>query len=585
MNTAAALMYEWKDLSWCKLERQVFKLQKRIYQATVRRDKVAIHKLQRLLLNSWAARCLAVRRVTQDNRGKRTAGIDGKTVLSPKERMTLVEELKTRQPPQALRRVWIDKPNSPEKRPLGIPTIFDRAQQALVKLALEPEWEAQFEANSYGFRPGRGAHDAIEAIFTSLRESPKYILDADIAQCFDRIQHEALLRKLATYPTLRRQIRPWLKAGVMDGQHLFPTEAGTPQGGVISPLLANIALHGLETDLSQAIPHRIPLRCIRYADDFVVTHPERQVIEAAQYFIRDWLKDLDLELKASKTRISHSLEPYQDAVGFDFLGFTIRQFKVGQSHQSRNRHGQRRPFKTIIKPSRQSVQKHYRRIATVIARYNTAPQMALIRTLNPIMRGWSNYYATVVTKVAFSRLDHLVTHRLLRWAKRRHPHQSRRWLARHYWQVEKTSRRWIFRVPNHVHLYQYADTPIKRHVKVQGTRSPFDGDWLYWGQRLGRHPELPTHVAKLLKAQSGRCAACGLHFRDTDILEIDHVVPKQYGGTRHYSNLQLLHGHCHQLKSRQDNGIYDQDDFIEEPCEAKVSSTVLKTSSAGDLWA
>jgi RNA-directed DNA polymerase len=584
MNTAPTLMYEWKDLSWKAIERQVFKLQKRIYQATVRQDKVTVHKLQRLLLKSWAARCLAVRRVTQDNRGKRTAGIDGKTVLNPKERMELVEALKANRPPQALRRVWIEKTNSPEKRPLGIPTIFDRAHQALVKLALEPEWEAQFEANSYGFRPGRGAHDAIEAIFTSLRESPKYILDADIAKCFDHIQHEALLSKLETYPQLRRQIRAWLKAGVMDGQRLFPTEAGTPQGGVISPLLANIALHGLETELAQAISHRIPVRCIRYADDFVVLHPELTVIETAQRFITDWLKSLDLELKASKTRITHSLEPYQGTVGFDFLGFTVRQFKVGRSHQSRNSHGTRRPFKTIVKPSREAVQKHYRRIADIISRYNNAPQIGLIRTLNPIMRGWSNYYATVVSKVAFSRLDHLVTQRLLRWARRRHPKQSRFRIARRYWQFEKPSRHWIFRVPDQAHLYQYADTPIKRHIKVQGTRNPFDGDWLYWGTRLGRHPELPTLVATLLKAQSGRCAACGLHFRHTDILEIDHIIPKQYGGSRHYSNLQLLHGHCHQLKSRHDNGIYDQDYFIEEPCEVKVSSTVLKTSSEGDLW-
>ncbi|WP_367274999.1 reverse transcriptase N-terminal domain-containing protein [Microcoleus sp. PH2017_39_LGB_O_B] len=239
-------MYEWNKTPWRKLERVVFKLQKRIYQAANRGDIKALRRLQKLLMKSWAAKCLAVRRVTQDNKGKKTAGVDGVKSLTPKQRLDLIGNINLSSKVSPTRRVWIPKPGTEEKRPLGIPTMKDRALQALVKLALEPEWEARFEPNQYGFRPGRSCQDAIGAIFNAIRYKQKYVLDADIAKCFDKIDHEALLKKLNTFPLLRRQIKAWLRAGVMDGQQLFPTLEGTPQGGVISPLLANIALHGME---------------------------------------------------------------------------------------------------------------------------------------------------------------------------------------------------------------------------------------------------------------------------------------------------------------------------------------------------
>lgn len=261
MNTVSKPMYEWNQIPWRKLERTIFKLQKRIYRASNRGDVKTVRRLQQLLMKSWGAKCLAVRRVTQDNLGKKTAGVDGIKSLTPKQRLSLLYELKLDVKVSPTRRVWIPKPGKDEKRPLGIPTIKDRALQALVKLALEPEWEARFEPNSYGFRPGRSCQDAVEAIFNTIRYKAKYVLDADIAKCFDHIDHEALLRKLNTSPwrgsadrvlcpptpgTIRRQIRAWLKSGVMDEGQLFPTSEGTPQGGVISPLLANIALHGME---------------------------------------------------------------------------------------------------------------------------------------------------------------------------------------------------------------------------------------------------------------------------------------------------------------------------------------------------
>jgi len=330
MNTASKPMYKWQDLPWKKIQHQVFKLQKRIYQASKRGDIKTVHKLQRLLIKSWYARCLAVRRVTQDNRGKNTAGVDGVKSLNPQQRLKLVQTLKLSGKAPPTRRVWIPKPGKSEKRPLGIPTIISRAEQALALLALEPEWEAQFEPNSYGFRPGRSCHDAIEAIFNAICHKAKYILDADIAKCFDRIEHKALLDKLQTFPMMRRAIRAWLKAGVVDGEELFPTNEGTPQGGVASPLLANIALHGLETAIVKAHPKA---KIVRYADDLVVLHENLQTIEDAKQTVSNWLAGIGLELKPSKTRITHSLNEHEGKVGFEFLGFHIRQYRVGKTHK------------------------------------------------------------------------------------------------------------------------------------------------------------------------------------------------------------------------------------------------------------
>uniref|UniRef100_A0A1D9G731 Reverse transcriptase domain-containing protein n=1 Tax=Moorena producens (strain JHB) TaxID=1454205 RepID=A0A1D9G731_MOOP1 len=226
---------EWNRVDWRKLERTVFKLQNRIYRASQRGDVRVVRKLQKTLIKSWSAKMIAVRKVTQQNKGKKTAGIDGRKALTGKKRLALVASLKIYKRPQPTRRVWIPKPGRDEKRPLGIPTIYDRALQALTKQGLEPEWEARFEPNSYGFRPGRSCHDAIVAIHNGINKKPKWVLDADISKCFDKINHDALLSKLNTYPSMRRLIKDWLKAGVMDEGTFSPTNEGTPQGGIISP--------------------------------------------------------------------------------------------------------------------------------------------------------------------------------------------------------------------------------------------------------------------------------------------------------------------------------------------------------------
>lgn len=323
----------WETLPWKQFERNIFRLQKRIYKATLRGDFTQVRNLQRLLLRSYSARCLAVRRVTQDNRGKRTAGIDGIAKVMPVVRIHMVGLLcNLQRPASPIRRVYIPKRNSLEMRPLGIPTMLDRALQALVKLALEPEWEAQFEPNSYGFRPGRCCHDAIEAIYNYIRLKPKFVLDADIEKCFDRINHDVLLTKLSTIPTITNLIRGWLKAGIFEKGHILPSEAGTPQGGVISPLLANIALHGLETALLESLPQSRKPAIIRYADDFVILHEDLATLLKLKAEAERWLATLGLNLKAAKTRITHTLIQHEGHVGFDFLGFTVRQFPMSNRH-------------------------------------------------------------------------------------------------------------------------------------------------------------------------------------------------------------------------------------------------------------
>lgn len=570
MNTALKPMYEWKDINWRKLERNLFKLQKRIYQASSRGDVKLVRKLQKLLISSRSARAISVRRVTQDNQGKKTAGVDGVKSLTPKQRLTLINEIKLGSKVKPTRRVWIPKPGTEEKRPLGIPTMFDRALQALVKLALEPEWEARFEPNSYGFRPGRSCHDAIGAIFCAIKQKNKYVLDADISKCFDRINHDVLLKKLNTYPTLRRQIRAWLKAGFMDGKSLFPTDEGTPQGGVISPLLANVALHGLEElimglapkfDMKRHDNTQMSVRdklksisLIRYADDFVVVHENLEVIKLCKTEIEKWLSDIGLELKPSKTRLAHTLNKLEDEEpGFNFLGFNVRQLPVGKYNSGRVR-GKILGFKTIITPSKESQKRHYRKVAEVIDNSRGLDQATLIKKLNPIIRGWCNYFSTVVSQKIFERLWHLVVWKLLKWGRHRHRNKGRGWIRLKYFKTVEGNN-WVFVTregKNPLMLIQHSSTEIKRYVKVKGIASPYDGDWIYWSSRMGVHPEVSTRVATLLKRQKGICAHCDNYFTDGDSIEVDHIVPKSKGGKNKYDNWQLLHRHCHDKKTASD---------------------------------
>ncbi|AFY92876.1 group II intron reverse transcriptase/maturase [Chamaesiphon minutus] len=571
MNTAISPMYRWNEINWRKLERRVFKLQKRIFQASNRGNVKLVRRLQKLLISSRSARLLAVRRVTQDNQGRKTAGVDGVKSLTPKQRLILVDKIKLGTKAKPTRRVWIPKPGTSEERPLGIPTMEDRALQAVVKMVLEPEWESKFEPNSYGFRPGRSCHDAIEAIFSSISKKSKYVLDADISKCFDRINHNKLLSKLNTFPTLRKQIRAWLKAGVMDGKKLFPTNEGTPQGGVLSPLLANIALHGLEElimglapkfDMKRPNGNQLPVRdklksicCVRYADDFVILHEDLKVINQCKKEVEEWLSDIGLELKPSKTRIAHCLSDLDgEKAGFNFLGFNIRQFSVGKYSSGKSSNGKLLGYKTIIRPSIESQKRHYKKLKEEINKRRGLSQSRLINSLNPIVRGWCNYFCTVNSKEVFGKIYSLVFLKLFKWGSHRHPNKGKKWI-RHKYFKSINNNNWLFATlegNNLIKLVRHDSIEIKRHVKVKGNSSPYDGDWVYWSSRMGKHPEVSTKVGNLLKTQKGKCAHCKNYFKDGDSLEVDHIIPKSKGGKDKYENWQLLHRHCHDTKTVND---------------------------------
>jgi len=567
----------WDNIDWAKVERYVFKLQKRIYVASRRGDVKQVRKLQKTLMRSWSNKVLAVRRVTQDNRGKKTAGVDGVAALSPEERLNLVGQLQLTGKSRPTRRVWIPKPGKEEKRPLGIPTMYDRALQAVVKNALEPEWEARFEPNSYGFRPGRSCHDAIRQLKYAIQSKSKYVLDGDIAKCFDKINHLALLQKLGYRGQIRQQIKAWLKSGVIDSGVFTATSEGTMQGGVISPLLANVALHGMEQMLmeyAKTLDMRTKqgnqigwlnkvqsLTLIRYADDFLLIHKDLKVVQRCRELISEWLKDMGLELKPSKTRIAHTLHPElseDGQAGFDFLGYHIQQFPIGK-YRSAKHPTYKTPlgFKTLITPSKAACKKHQRTLKDVFKKHKYSHQALLIKELNPIIRGWVNFYSfsDAQTTGEFARQDYLLFQKLRAWG--RHKCGNLKEAVDKYW-IKIGNNNWVFATragkANPLRLLEHKEfsSSSTNYVKVKGGVSPFDGKLVYWSTRMGRSPELPTRKAFLLRSQRGICPWCCLRFREEDILEEDHILARALGGKDEYKNLQLLHGHCHDEKTALD---------------------------------
>jgi RNA-directed DNA polymerase len=538
---------DWHSFDWAKIHQIVKRLQMRIAKATREGKYGRVKALQWILTHSFSGRAIAVKRVTE-NQGKKTAGVDKVIWDTPKLKAEAVMSLKRKgYQPQPLRRVFISKANG-KMRPLGIPTMKDRAMQALHLQALEPLAETKADSNSYGFRPMRASRDAAEQCFITLarKHSAQWVLEADIAGCFDNINHDRLMNNVCMDKGI---LGKWLKAGFKWNEKLFSTDAGTPQGGIISPTLANLTLDGMEEMLQERFgakrspaARKAKIHLTRYADDFVITGATKEVLEEVKKRIEEFLKDRGLTLSAEKTKIVHIEE------GFDFLGWNVRKYDG----------------KLLIKPAKKNVQAFLRKIRGIVKENKTAKQENLIGLLNPVIRGWANYHQNQVAKETFSKVDSVIWKQLWQWACRRHSDKSAAWMKEKYF-MRDGLRNWVFgtTVENDkgekgiVKLVKASDTPIKRHVKIKGTANPYDPEFeTYFEERLGLSMKESLRGNNRLKvlwyAQDGLCPKCGEKITKDTGWNLHHVLPKAQGGDDNMNNLELLHPNCHRQHHSQE---------------------------------
>ncbi len=543
----------WHEIDWSVMQRTVRGLQFRIAKAATAGNWRKVKTLQRLLTRSFAAKAVAVRRVTE-NRGKRTPGIDKETWGSPEEKWNAIFRLQRRgYQPKPLRRIYIPKANG-KRRPLGIPTMLDRAMQALYLLALEPVAETTGDPNSYGFRPYRAAHDAMRKVHGLLnrKASPQWVLEGDIKGCFDHISHSWLLEHI---PMDREILRKWLMAGYMELNKFHETRAGTPQGGIISPVLANMALDGLEAELEthfgalksrRRAKNKVSL--VRYADDFIITGTSKELLEnEVKPLVERFLAERGLVLSPEKTLITHI------ETGFDFLGWNFRRYW---------RQGQQ---KVLVKPSKANTKAFLTKVRRIIKSRLGATQASLIKHLNPVIAGWCNYHKAVVAKETFSYVDWQIWKALWKWARRRHNKKGKRWIAKRYWHTIGT-RDWVFaaELPERdedgeiqlVKLKIAAQVKIERHKKIKSDANPYDPEWesyfeARWHEHMKRSLRGRLKELRLWERQQGYCPVCRDRLEWVRRWDIHHIVPTTAGGSDAQGNLALLHPNCHrQVHSR-----------------------------------
>ena len=444
--TNEALAYQWKTIPLKQAKAYVNRLQTRIAKAVQQSKYRLAKRLQYLLTHSFFAKVLATKTVTE-NDGKYTPGIDGELWLNPEQKMKAVYQLSDNQyQSKPLKRVYIPKPGSDKMRPLSIPTMHDRTMQALYAMGVQPWAETTADRTSFGFRKGRSAQDACVYVFNCLSQEnrAKWVIEGDIRGCFDNISHEWLMKNI---PLDKKVLNQFLHSGFVHENTLFPTESGVPQGGLISPILANMALDGLGRILESKYKGR-KVNYIRYADDFLITSDTRELAEEIIEVIRPFLKERGLELSHEKTRITHIDD------GFDFLGWNFRKYQG----------------KMLIKPSKKAMAFIIDKVRIILKKAKAWTQDKLISILNPIIRGWTNYHHHIVATETFSKLDHILWNMLWTWAKRRHPKKGRKWVANRYWQPT-LFRRWIFR--DSKVLFLFSDSKIVRHPYLKLDKNPF----------------------------------------------------------------------------------------------------------------
>ena len=544
----------WDLVDWREANRIVTNLRQRIFRAARANDHRKVRSLQKLMLRSRSNILMSVRRVTQVNAGRNTPGVDKVLVKRPAARGELVDLLATFQPwrSKPVRRVYIPKKSDSSKlRPLGIPTIMVRCLQAMVKNALEPAWESRFEGTSYGFRPGRNAHDAIEKIYNFARANTrkKVVVDADITGAFDNICQEFILKALGDVPG-KALIKQWLKAGYLEGGRYHDTPTGTPQGGVISPLLLNIALHGMEAALGMKRDGQgtsIGKRAVvRYADDFVVfCESEEDAHVVRDRILPDWLAKRGLSLSEEKTRIVHLTE------GFDFLSFNIRRYLRPQTSRS--------GYKLCIKPSKKAVLGKVKELREKWLALRGHSLKAVLWKLNPIIRGWANYHRTSVASRLFNKLDNWMFRRALRYTKHTHPEKSWKWVRKRYWGQWNKERddNWVFGDKRSgKYLLKFSWFKIERHELVRGTSSPDDPDLRdYWWERQKVNAKhLSAGDIDMANDQGWVCRLCGADLINGEELHRHHTIPRAMNGSNARSNRELVHLYCHQQETKRQFG-------------------------------
>lgn len=524
-DVASARTNDWHSIDWKATTRAVRRLQTRIAKAARDGDNRRLARLQMLLVRSTAAKEVAVRRVTE-NQGRKTPGVDGVVWSSPEAKAKAVQSLSSRNyKAKPLRRVLIPKASG-GTRPLGIPTMYDRSMQALHWLALDPVAETLGDTNSYGFRSHRSTADALMQCQNALNRShsPAWVLEGDIKGCFDNISHEWLLTHI---PINGKVLKQWLKAGYVEQKRLFPTEAGTPQGGIISPVLANMVLDGMEALLKENLPRRAKINFIRYADDFVVTAASKELLEQKVLpLISGFLRERGLSLSQRKTKITHISE------GFDFLGWNVK--KLGSFLRTA--------------PSKRNTAAFLEKVRGTLKRLRGAKQDTVIRALNPVVRGWGNYHRVAHASRVFAKVDHQIHKATWQWSTRRHSAKGRRWIKARYYH-RSGSRDWLFK-GEAVTLARLSTIKVGGYVKFKSDQNPYDPRCeVYFDKRLDRRmQESLAGRRKLLwlwTKQDGKCPQCSRKITKTTGWNVHHVVWRTHGGTDKTQNLALLHPNCH----------------------------------------